>query len=67
MCDFSVSKKFIVSLEKKFIYTWMSHNRSKFLEVYIHINEMTITGHKIKYVKLSLASHWEIEHLGIES
>lgn len=64
VCKFLVDNNFTVSPADACIYTRTSADKTKFSAVYVHVDDMAITGNEIKEVKDSIANQWEMEDLG---
>lgn len=64
VCSFLLSIGFKVSDADACVYTRTSTTSSKFSAVYVHVDDMGITGNEIASVKQSISSRWQMEDLG---
>lgn len=64
VCSFLLSIGFKVSDADACVYTRTSANSNKFSAVYVHVDDMGITGNEISSVKQSISSRWQMEDLG---
>lgn len=67
VCSFLMSQGFVVSPADQCIYTRSSSNGKAFSAVYVHVDNIAITGNEIETIKACISSHWEMEDLGIAS
>lgn len=58
VCEFLVSEGFAVSPADQCIYTQSSSDGKSFSAVYVHVDDMAITGNEIKSVKSQISSRW---------
>lgn len=65
--NFLTSQGFIVSPADQCIYTRSSSDGKRFSAIYVHVDDMAITGNEIDSIKDCISSHWEMEDLGIAS
>lgn len=47
------------------IYTQFSEDSKKFSALYVHVDDMAITGNEIEHIKDLITERWEMEDLGI--
>lgn len=65
VCAFLTSIGFRPSDADACVYTRVSTNTTLFSAVYVHVDDMGITGNKIPTIKQSIAARWQMEDLGI--
>lgn len=64
VCTFLISVGFKPSDADACVYTRTSADSKLFSAVYVHVDDMGITGNEITAVKNSIASRWQMEDLG---
>lgn len=64
ICGFLLSVGFKPSEADACVYTRTSADSSTFSAVYVHVDDMGITGNDIQAVKKSISSRWQMEDLG---
>lgn len=65
VCNFLISIGFQTSDADASVYTRVSTDTSRFSAIYIHLDDMGITGNEIPDIKKSIAARWQMEDLGI--
>lgn len=64
VAEFLVSIGFKQSPADACVYT-RSSEEDKFSALYVHVDDMAITGNEIEHIKSLIAAHWEMEDLGL--
>lgn len=65
VCEFLISTGFKPSDADACVYTRISSDSSRFSAIYVHVDDMGITGNEISEVKKSISARWSMEDLGI--
>lgn len=65
VCAFLISQGFSPSDADSCVFTRISADSTLFSAVYIHVDDMGISGNQIQDVKASIASRWQMEDLGV--
>lgn len=65
VASFLCSNGFTQSAADPCIFVRISPDKSKFSALYVHVDDMAITGNEIESVKAAIAANWEMEDLGL--